>query len=88
MLPADAIGMLNVTHEIDASGEHSPARDIEIVDPESDHRAGSEEGMKFVGRTIQLQNCTVGESEPDQVIIGLPSDRYTNNIPEQRYGFV
>jgi hypothetical protein len=26
MLPADAIGMFNVTFEIDASGEHSPAR--------------------------------------------------------------
>jgi hypothetical protein len=87
MLPADAIGMLNVTYEIDASRVHSPARDIEIVDPESDHRAGSEEGMKFVGRTIELQNCTVGESEPDQVI-GLPGDRHTNDIPKQRNGFV
>lgn len=65
MLPADAIGMLNVTYEIDTSGEHSPARDIEIGDPERDHRAGSEEGMKFVGRTIELQNRAVGEAEPD-----------------------
>jgi hypothetical protein len=64
MLPANAIGMLNVTYEIDTSGEHSPARDIEIVDLERDHRACSEEGMKFVGRTIELQNCTIGEPEP------------------------
>jgi hypothetical protein len=32
MLPANAIGMLNVTYEIDASGEHSPARDIGKAD--------------------------------------------------------
>ncbi len=71
MLPADTIGMLNVTYEIDTSGKHSIARDIEIVDPERDHRASSAEGMKFVGRTIELQSCTIGEPEPDQVI-GLP----------------
>jgi hypothetical protein len=81
MLPADAIGMLNLTYEIDAAGEHSPARDIEIVDPERDHRACSEEGMKFVGWTIELQNRTVGEPEPYQVI-GPPSDRHTNDIPK------
>ena len=40
MLPADAIGMLNVTYEIDTSGDHGPARDIEIFDPERDHEAG------------------------------------------------
>ena len=87
MLPADTIGMLNVTYEIDASGKHSIARDIEIVDPERDDRACSEEGMKFVGRTIELQSRTVGEPEPYQVI-GLPSDRHPNDIPEQRNGFV
>jgi hypothetical protein len=54
MLPADAIGMLNVTYEIDTSGDHRPARDIEIFDPERDHRARGEEGVKFVGRTIEL----------------------------------
>ena len=61
MLPADATGILNVTYEIDADGEHSLAGDIEIVDPERDHGACGEEGMKFVGRTIELQNRTVGE---------------------------
>jgi len=81
MLPADATGMLNVTYEIDSGGEHSPARDIEIVDPERDYRACSEEGMKFVGRNIELENRTVGELEPYQ-IIGLPSDRHTNDIPK------
>jgi hypothetical protein len=81
MLPANAIGMLNVTYEIDTSGEQSPTRDIEIVDLERDHRACSEEGMKFVGRTIELQHCTIGEPEPHQ-LIGLPSDRHTNDIPE------
>jgi hypothetical protein len=39
MLPAHPTGMLNVTYEIDAGGEHSPARHIEIVDSERDHRA-------------------------------------------------
>jgi hypothetical protein len=34
MLPADAIGTLNVAYEIDTGGEHGPARDIEIFDPE------------------------------------------------------
>ena len=81
MLPADAIGMLNVTYEFDTGGEHGPVRDIEVFDPERDHRACGEEGMKFVGRTIELQTSTVGEPEPDQVI-GLPSDRHTNDIPE------
>ena len=76
MLPANATGMLNVTYEIDASGKHSIARDIEIVDPERDHRASSEEGMR-----------TIGEPEPYQVI-GLPSDWHPNDIPEQRNGFV
>jgi len=87
MLPADAVGMLNVTYEIDAGREHSPTRHIEIVDPECDHGAGSEEGMKFVGRTKELQNRTVGESEPDEVI-GLSGDWYTDDIPKQRNGFV
>jgi len=87
MLPADAIAMLNVTYEIDTGGEHGPARDIEIFDPERDHRACGEEGMKFVGRTIELQNSTVGEPEPYQVI-GLPGDRHTNDIPEERNSFV
>jgi hypothetical protein len=87
MLPADAIGMLNVTDEIDTSGEHGPARDIEIFDPERDHRACGEEGMKFVGRAIEFQDSTVGEPEPDQVI-GLPGDRHTDDVPEQRNGFV
>jgi hypothetical protein len=81
MLPADAIGMLNVTYEIDTGGEHGPARGIEVFDPERDHRACGEEGMKFVGRTIKLQNSTVGEPERYQVI-GLPSDRHTNEISE------
>jgi hypothetical protein len=35
--------------------------------------------MKFVGRAIELQNRTVGEPEPDQ-IIGLPDDRHTKDI--------
>ena len=39
MLPADAIGMLNITDELDAGGQHGPARDVEILDPEPDHRA-------------------------------------------------
>jgi hypothetical protein len=39
MLPTDTIGVLNVACEIDSSGEHCPACDIEIVDPECDHRA-------------------------------------------------
>ena len=81
MLPAHPTGMLNVTYEIDTSGKHSPARDIEIVNPERNHRASSEEDMKFVGRTIKFQNRAVGEAEPYQVI-GLPSDRHTNDIPE------
>jgi hypothetical protein len=87
MLPADAIGMLNVTYEFDTGGEHGPARDIEVFDPEPDHRARGEEGMKFVGRTIELQNSTVGEPEPYEVI-GLPGDRHTNDIPEQGNSFV
>jgi len=37
--------MLNVTNKIDTGGEHSPARDIAIVDRERDHRTCSEEGM-------------------------------------------
>jgi hypothetical protein len=81
MLPTDAIGMLNVTYEIDTSGKHGPARDIEVLDPERDDRACGEEGVKLVGRTIELQNCTVGEPEPYQVI-GPPSDRHTNDIPK------
>ena len=80
MLPADAIGMLNVTNEIDTSSEHSAAGDIEIVDPERDHRACSEEAMEFVGSTIEFQNRTVGEPEPHE-IIGLPGDRDTHDIP-------
>jgi hypothetical protein len=64
MLPADAIGILNITYEIDAGGEHSPARDIEIVDPERDHRACSEEGMKFVGRNRALLGARVDEARP------------------------
>jgi hypothetical protein len=86
MLPTDAIGMLNVTDEIDASGEHGPAGDIEIFDPERDHRAGREEGMKFFGRAIELQDRTVGEAEPDEVI-GLPGDRHADDIPKQRNSF-
>jgi hypothetical protein len=34
MLPADAVGMLNITYEFDASRKHCPASDIKIVDPE------------------------------------------------------
>jgi hypothetical protein len=52
MLPADAVGMLNITYEFDASRKHCLASDIKIVDSECDHRACSEEAMKFVGRTI------------------------------------
>jgi hypothetical protein len=56
---------LNVTYKkIDTSGDHGPARDIEIFDPECHHRARGEEGMKFVGRTIELQNSTVSEPKP------------------------
>ena len=43
--------------------------------------------MKFVGRPVELQDSAVGEPEPDQVI-GLPGDRHTNDIPEERNGFV
>jgi len=52
MLPTDAVGMLNIIYEFDASRKHCPASDIKIVDSECDHRACSEEAMKFVGRTI------------------------------------
>ena len=87
MLPADAIGMLNVTYEIDAGGEHSSARHIEIVNSERDHWACSEEGMKFIGWTIEFQNTPVGEPEPHE-IIGLPGDRNTHDIPKQSNSFV
>jgi hypothetical protein len=87
MLPADAIGMLNVTNEIDTGSEHSAAGDIEIVDPERYHRACSKEAMEFVGWTIEFQNRTVGEPEPHE-IIGLPGDRDTHDIPKQSNRFV
>src|SRR6516164_6880958 len=75
MLPAHPTGMLNVTYEFDAGGEHSPARLIEIVDSERDHRACSEEGMKFIGWTIEFQNCPVGEPEPHEILKGdKPAD--------------
>jgi hypothetical protein len=45
MLPADAVGMLNVTYECDASRKHCPASDIKIVDSECDHRACREEKL-------------------------------------------
>jgi hypothetical protein len=87
MLPADAIGMLDVTDKLDTGGQHGPAREVEILDSEPDHRACGEEGMKFVGRTVELQDSTVGKPEPDQVV-GLPSDRDTDDIPEERNSFV
>ncbi len=54
MLPADTIGMFDVAYEFDTSGDHGRARAVEILNPERDYRARGEEGMKFVGRTIQL----------------------------------
>jgi hypothetical protein len=76
MLPADAIGMLNVTNEIDTGREHSIVRDIKIVDAECDYRPCGEERMEFIGRTIEFQNGTIGKPKPYQVI-SLPSDRHT-----------
>jgi hypothetical protein len=87
MLPAHPAGMLNVTYEIDPGRVHSPARNIEIVDSERDHRACSEEGMKFIGWTIEFQNGPVGEPEPHE-IIGLSGDRNTHDISKQSNSFV
>jgi hypothetical protein len=43
--------------------------------------------MKFVGRTIELQNRAVGELEPYQVV-GLPIDGHAKDIAEERNGFI
>jgi hypothetical protein len=86
MPPTNAIGILNLADEIDACGEHGPVRRVEILDPETYDRAGREEGMKFVARTIELQDCAVGECEPNEVI-GLPGYGDPHDIPKQRHGF-
>src|SRR5262249_47725249 len=87
MLPAHAVGMLSMTYEFDASRKHGLASDIEIVDPESDHRARREEAVKFVCPTVNLQNRAVGELEPD-LIAGLSGDGYAKDIAKERNGFI
>lgn len=81
MLPADAIGMLNVTDEIDASGEHRPTRDIEIGDPETDHWASLEERVERIAGSEELEERPVRDFEPDQ-IVGLPRDRDAERVAE------
>src|ERR1700759_5439086 len=65
MLPALAVGMLNVADEVEAGRKHGVLRGVKIIDLESHHRAGREEAVKLVGRTIQLQDRAVGELGPD-----------------------
>ena len=81
MLPTDAVGILGFADEMDAGLDHRSAHIFESLDSERDDRAGDEEGMKFVGWTIELQHRTVAEPEPDQVI-RLPRDRNAQDIPE------
>jgi hypothetical protein len=47
MLPADAVGMLKVADQFDAGRKHCAASDIEIVDPECDHRACREDSREI-----------------------------------------
>src|SRR5262249_31726270 len=87
MLPAHAVGMLNIADEFDAGCKHGLAGDIEIVDPESDHRTCREEAVKFVGWTVKLQNRTIGEPESDK-IVGLSAHFHAKNIAKERKGFL
>jgi hypothetical protein len=80
VLPARPIGVLHVTNESGARGEHCSTRRIEIVDPESDHRTTrGEEGVEPVSRSVKLQNRAVFELEPDQVI-ALPRDWHAHHV--------
>jgi hypothetical protein len=73
-----------VVSQIEVDGGFAPSPGL---DSERDHRACGEEGMKFIGWTIEFQNTPVGEPEPHE-IIGLPGDRNTHDIPKQSNSFV
>jgi hypothetical protein len=87
MLPADVTGVLGITYEFDASRKHCLTRNFEIVDSECDHRACGEEAMKFIGRTIKLQDRAICELEPD-LVVGLPVDGQAKDVSEQRDSFI
>jgi len=54
MLPADAIGVLNVSNEHDAGRKHGAARFIKIVHSKCDDRTCGEECMELVARTVEF----------------------------------
>jgi len=87
VLPADAVGMLNVPYEHDTGRKHGAARVIKIVHSKCHDRTCGEECMEFVARTVEFQDRTVGKPESHQIIC-LPGDRHADYISEQCDGFL
>src|SRR6516165_2237282 len=87
MLPGFAVRVLNLAEESDPGRDHRAARSVEIIDPEADHRTGSEECVEFVLGTVEFQHSAVAEFEPDK-IFRLPGDRNFEHVAEQSDGLI
>src|SRR5262249_5879416 len=56
----------------------------EVPDAQAHHRPGGEEGVEFIGRTVDLEHRAVAQPEPSHAA-GFPGERHADDVPKQPY---